>query len=99
MYKTRKEFIVAKYEELRTYFTTHFHGSPFPSLDDVDITDVLLLITTYFSPLYESQNYEPTIKSLLSIYGVEVKEEIFIKHYPFIKEKLTEIIEFLKSQH
>lgn len=94
---TRREYATSKYNKMRAYFETHFGACPFPSLEEIDLADVLFLLVHHFSPLYETHDYRKPLRELLRLY-ITLDEEQLEKHYPHLQKEIDEFLEFMKSQ-
>lgn len=94
---TRKQVIEKKYNEMRKYIDDSLGVNFFPSLDDIETSDILILIAMYFTPHYESQNYQKVIKDGLALQNLSVDDSIFEKHYPTIKNYINWFVEYMKS--
>ena len=95
---TRKQIIDNKYNEMRDYIQTHLGVNFFPSLDDVETSDILILIQMYFAPHYETGKYDTVIKDGFKLQNIRIEDDKFNQHYPFIKERIDFLIKFMKEQ-
>lgn len=87
---SRKEILIKKYLEFQENLTNiGFNTKLFPSLEDIDIVDLLLFFNLCFA---FCTDYEQTIRGLASSYKVEITDEEYEKGMPYI----TEYIEWLK---
>jgi hypothetical protein len=94
---TRRDIIEAKYNEMRRYIDENLGVNFFPSLDDIDTADILILIAMYFTPHYESGDYQKVIKDGLRLQNLKVDDAVFDKHYPVIKKYINWFVEYMKS--
>ena len=87
----RKEILIVKYLEFKKQLdSVEFNTSLFPSLDDVDIVDLLFFFNMFFP---QSTDYEPAVRSLATTFGYQISDEEYSKGMPYI----TEYIEWLKA--
>ena len=78
----RKEILICKYAELiQNLNSVVFPTSLFPSLDDVDVVDLLLLFNYYFATTLE---YEGKIRELAQHQDILITEEEYGKGLPII---------------
>ena len=69
----RKEILILKYAELITNISSvGFSPDVFPSLEDVDVVDLLLLFNYYFA---STEDYEPKIRELAELQKIAITEE------------------------
>jgi hypothetical protein len=91
----RKEVLIKKYAELISNLSSvGFSPSLFPSLDDLDVVDLLLLFNFYFA---STDDYEPKIRELAQIQGIEITEEEYQKGLPIIINYINWLKLFQKS--
>jgi hypothetical protein len=80
----RKEILISKYAELISNISSvGFTSEIFPSLEDIDIVDMLLLFNYYFASCQE-EDYQEKIRELAQLQKVEITEEQFEKGIPII---------------
>jgi hypothetical protein len=79
----RKEILISKYAELISNISTVGFPQVFPSLEDIDIVDMLLLFNFYFASCEEA-NYEGKIRELAQLQKVQITDEQFEKGTPII---------------
>ena len=92
---TRKEILIKKYLEFQeNLINTGFNSKVFPSLEDIDIVDLLLMFNLCFA---YCSDYEPTIKALASSYGVSITDEELQNGMPHINEYINWLKEFQKN--
>jgi hypothetical protein len=86
----RKEILITKYLEFKNNLDNiGFNTKLFPSLEDIDVVDLLMFFNLCFAFTTE---YEPTIRNLATSYNLEITEEEYAKGMPLI----TEYIDWLK---
>lgn len=91
----RKEILILKYAELITNISSvGFSPDVFPSLEDVDVVDLLLLFNYYFSC---TEDYEPKIRELAELQKIEITEEQYEKGIPIIVNYINWLKLFQKS--
>jgi hypothetical protein len=92
----RKEILISKYAELISNIS--FVGFPqvFPSLEDIDVVDMLLLFNHYFAPCKEEE-YEGKIRELAQFQKVVITEEQFEKGTPIIINYINWLKTFQKQ--
>lgn len=79
----RKEILISKYAELISNISTVGFPQVFPSLEDIDIVDMLLLFNFYFASCEEA-NYEEKIRELAQFQKKEITDDQFEKGTPII---------------
>ena len=91
----RKEILILKYAELITNISSvGFSPDVFPSLEDVDVVDLLLLFNYYFA---STEDYEPKIRELAELQKIEITEEQYEKGIPIIVNYINWLKLFQKS--
>ena len=84
---TRKEYLEKQYFLFSNELKNIIGENIFPSLEDVDIIDVL----TYFQMTFgNTTNYEEIVKSVIK-YHVNISEEQLIQVYPIIQKYIDEL--------
>ena len=71
-----------------------FNTSLFPSLDDVDIVDLLFFFNLFFP---ESPDYEASVRSVATNFGYQISDEEYSKGMPYITEYIQWLKEFQKK--
>ena len=79
----RKEILIPKYAELISNISSVGFPQVFPSLEDIDVVDMLLLFNYYFAPCKEEE-YEGKIRELAHLQKVVITDEQFEKAIPII---------------
>ena len=74
---TRKTLIVEKYGALEVELRKYLSAELFPSLDTVDVCDLVYLITITFIGVDSEEQYRVKIRELLDSHGVKVEEAAF----------------------
>jgi hypothetical protein len=90
---TRKEYLEKQYFLFSNELKDIIGENIFPSLEDVDIVDVLTFCQITFGNTTE---YEEIVKSVIK-YHVNITEDQFMKIYPIIQKYIDELKIFLKT--
>lgn len=91
--ETRKEYLEKQYSLFTNELIEIIGENIFPSLEDVDIVDIL----TYFQITFgNATEYEEIVKSVIK-YHVNITDDQFIKIYPIIEKYINELKNFLKT--
>jgi len=90
---TRKEYLEKQYFLFENELKEIIGENIFPSLEDVDIVDILTFFQLTFGNTTE---YEEIVKSVIK-YHVNITDEQFIKIYPLIEKYINELKIFLKT--
>lgn len=90
---TRKELIIEKYENLQNVLIeTYQIEGLFPSLEDVDVPDLLYFFNLKFTK--DDENFRKAkVREMATFCGVEIKEEQFEEAFKIINT----YIDFLKD--
>ena len=75
---TKKDLLIHMYQYLKTELEVYIDGSLFPSLDDYDITDIVLYLNLYF-PKGKKEEYINTIEKLMNQKQIELNDDDFSK--------------------
>lgn len=81
---TRKTLIVAKYGVLELELKKHLDADLFPSLDSIDVVDLVYLITMTFVGVETEAQYAAKIRELMDANGVAVDGPTFDVVAPLI---------------
>jgi hypothetical protein len=79
----RKEILISKYAELISNISSVGFPEVFPSLEDIDVVDMLLLFNFYFATCKEDE-YDGKIRELVQLKKIMITEEQFEKSIPII---------------
>ena len=71
---TRKELIVAKYLLLETELKKYVTDDIFPSLDSIDVADMVYYITLIFLGVTTDEQYRIKIRELLITNGIKISD-------------------------
>ena len=91
--ETRKEYLEKQYSLFTNELKDIIGENIFPSLEDVDIIDILSFFQITFGNTIE---YEEIVKSIMK-YHVNITEDQFIKIFPIIEKYINELKIFLKT--
>ena len=91
---TRKEIIVNKYLEFQNNIKQIVDINIFPTLEDVDVVDLLLFFNMTFGYTTE---YETIINDLILFNGVKILPEDLLKVMPIITQFIDEFKLLQKS--
>ena len=81
---TRKEILIKKYIEFQNkLILAGVEQTLFPIIDDVDISDLVLLLEIKFT---NSKDYKQTIKELMNFSSIQISDDELDKIYPIIEE-------------
>jgi hypothetical protein len=80
---TRKELITIKYNELQKELKQFIAVDIFPSLDDIDVADLIFYLALTF-PGGPNDDYRTQLKNILSCHNLEYSEEDFNKIYSIV---------------
>ena len=69
---TRKDLITEKYTELKIQLEEYIDGSLFPSIENIDISDIVFYLNFYF-PKNGQKEYIATIENLLK--PIEINDD------------------------
>ena len=90
---TRKTLIVAKYTVLELELKKHLDNSLFPSLDTVDLVDIVYYITLIFAGIESDKGYREKIRELITTDNINVDATKF----DIIAPLIIEFIDWLKK--
>ena len=83
---TRKTLIVEKYTALEAELKKHFSADLFPSLDAIDVCDLVYFITMTFLGVDSEEQYCEKIRELMTANAVKVDDDTFRVTQPLIAE-------------
>ena len=89
MSQTRRELIIQKYCALELELSQYFDSSLFPSLQDIDLADMVTYITMIFLGIQTVEDYRGKIRELITTNGITVSNEVFDKVVPLVMEFIT----------
>ena len=80
---TRKQLITEKYNELTDKLTNYIDSELFPSLDDIDVVDLVYFFSLTFVG-GATDNYENQLKDLLYCRNIECDDDKFKQIYSIV---------------
>jgi len=90
---TRKEIISRNYLLLINTLSEYIDASLFPSIEDLDITNVIYLFNFFFPKDRDEQENRNTIKHLLDQKGIILSDH----HLPLVYNLIIDFINFLNN--
>lgn len=82
---TRRTLITQKYVELETQLKTIItDGSLFPSLDEVDIEDLVVLVTTLFFGIDTEDQYKRKLMEMIDAQDLHLHEDQITRALPLV---------------
>ena len=94
MVLTKKDYLEKQYKQLIQEVKKIIDVNISPSLDSMDMTDILMFFTMTFNGV---DDYEENIKSLLQLYSLEISDENFNSLMPIITKYINELKAFIKK--
>jgi len=95
---TRKEIIINKYLEFQHKLKfMDIDENIFPSLEDVDIIDVLIFFNTMFSYTNDFNEYEKNIREIVQYQNIKIEPDKLEKAMPTIIQFIDEFKLLQKS--
>ena len=91
---TKKDIIIKKFLEYETEIKKIVNTSIIPSLEDIDVLDLLLYINLYFN---NEQDKKKTIIYLIDMQGVDINQEQFNKAMPITLDLIEWVLKFQKD--
>ena len=92
--KTKKDIIIKKFLEYETEIKKIVNKSIIPSLEDIDVLDLLLYINLYFN---NEQDKKKTIIYLIDMQGIDINQEQFNKAMPITLDLIECLLKFQKE--
>lgn len=83
---TRKDLIIVKYTELENELKKHVDSSLFPSLDDIDVADLVYFVTLTFMGITTPLQFHSKVMELSKTNGVVVSDAVVCIIAPLIAE-------------
>lgn len=84
---TRRELITAKYLTLTTSIREYTHEPIFPSLDDIDVADLIYFITFTFLGV-DDLGCRNKLREIVELHQIQVSTQQFDAIFPIVKEFL-----------
>ena len=91
---TKKDIIIKKFLEYETEIKKIVNTSIIPSLEDIDVLDLLFYINLYFN---NEQDKNKTIIYLIDMQGVDINQEQFNKAMPITLDLIEWVLKFQKD--
>jgi hypothetical protein len=91
---TKKDIIIKKFLEYETEIKKIVNTSIIPSLEDIDVLDLLLYINLYFN---NEQDKKKTIIYLIDMQGIDINQEQFNKAMPITLDLIEWLLKFQKE--
>lgn len=96
MTQTVAQYILKSYSDLNDVCIRKIGKCPLPKLGDVDHVDIVALISTYFSPRYDTEDYMPILMPYALMYGVTRQELETV--YPEVQKTVSDMIRLLREK-
>lgn len=85
---TRAALIAEKYIILHTELKKYIHQDILPSLEDIDVVDLVFFISLTFQG--KKDDYHANLDNLIDIHGVKLEKE----HYNLLYAKIKEFLDW-----
>ncbi len=83
---TRKELLIEKFTALETELKTYLDAALFPSLHEIDLSDLVFFVTMTFVGLNDSVSIREKIKELILTNNVTISEENLVQVVPLVED-------------
>ena len=91
---TKKDIIIKKFLQYETEIKKIVNTSIIPSLEDIDVLDLLLYINLYFN---NQQDKQKTVIYLIDMQGLDITNEQLTKAMPITLDLIDWILKFQKE--
>ena len=91
---TKKDIIIKKFLQYETEIKKIVNTSIIPSLEDIDVLDLLLYINLYFN---NKQDKKKTILYLIDMQGIDITQKQFNKAIPITLDLIEWLLKFQKD--
>ena len=91
---TKKDIIIKKFLQYETEIKNIVSTSIIPSLEDIDVLDLLLYINLYFN---NQQDKQKTVIYLIDMQGLDITQEQLTKAMPITLDLIDWILKFQKE--
>ena len=91
---TKKDIIIKKVLQYETEIKKIVNTSIIPSLEDIDVLDLLLYINLYFN---NQQDKQKTVIYLIDMQGLDITNEQLTKAMPITLDLIDWILKFQKE--
>jgi hypothetical protein len=79
---TRRQLLIEKYTELTEQLKEHIDVGILPTLEDVEVNDLVFIFSIYFTDI---NNIDNTVKELIKIKGVILDDVVIKKVIDIVK--------------
>jgi hypothetical protein len=83
---TRAILITERYTTLTTELKTFFDSELFPSLDSIDVADLVYFVTLTFVGVEKTEDFEEKITDLITCHGFKVSDKQMVRVVPLIMD-------------
>jgi hypothetical protein len=91
---TKKDIIIKKFLQYETEIKNIVNTSIIPSLEDIDVLDLLLNINLYFN---NEQDKQKTVIYLIEMQDIDITQERLTKAMPMTLDLIDWILKFQKE--
>lgn len=91
---TKKDVIIKKFLQYEAEIKKIVNTSIIPSLEDIDVLDLLLYINLYFN---NEQDKQKTVIYLIDMQGLDINQEQLTKAMPITLDLIDWILKFQKE--
>ena len=91
---TKKEIIIKRFLQYEHEIKQLIDASILPSLEDIDVCDLLIFINLYFN---NDNDKETIIYNLISMQGLDINKEDILKAMPLTLQLIEWFLIFQKS--
>lgn len=91
---TKKDVIIKKFLQYEAEIKKIVNTSIIPSLEDIDVLDLLLYINLYFN---NEQDKQKTVIYLIDMQGLDITQEQLTKAMPITLDLIDWILKFQKE--
>jgi hypothetical protein len=84
--KTRAILITERYNTLTAKLKTFFDAELFPSLDSIDVADLVFFVSVKFVGIEKPEDFEGIITDLITCHGFKITDEQLITVVPLIRD-------------
>ena len=91
---TKKDIIIKKFLQYESEIKKIIDTSIIPSLEDIDVLDLLLYINLYFN---NEQDKKKTIIYLIDMQSIDITQEQFDKAMPMTLDLIEWLLKFQKE--
>lgn len=88
MTTTRRELITQKFHALVTSMEKYTDEHIFPSLEDIDVADLVYFISITFLGVQDDKGCRERLKDIIETHDIKLTKEAFEGIYPCVKDFL-----------